>query len=108
MYWITGILGFLLIAAPYMFGYTDNSSAFWTSGILGGLTVAASAIEWLRRGTEKWEYWVAGLSGIAAISAPFLFRFDQITQALWTTVGVGVLLTIFAGTKVFSQESTNA
>lgn len=108
MFWITGILGFLLMVAPYVLGYADNSAAFWTSGILGLVTLGVSVLEWVRRGSERWEYWIAALAGITAVSAPFLFGFGEVTQALWTSIGIGVLLTIFAGTEIFSDEGTYA
>ncbi|CAN5180268.1 hypothetical protein BH09PAT1_BH09PAT1_7220 [soil metagenome] len=108
MYWITGILGFLLMVSPYFFGYADNSAAFWTSGIVGGITLIVSSIEWVRMGTEKWEYWTAAALGIIAVSAPFIFGFSHITQALWITIGVGVLLTIFAASELFSDENIYA
>ncbi len=108
MYWITGALGFLLVIAPYMLGFTDNSAAFWTSGILGGLTLIVSAVEWVRRGTDRFEYWIAALAGLATVSAPFVLRFDHIATALWTSLTVGILLTIFASAKIFSDQTRYA
>lgn len=106
MYWATGILGIVLLVAPYLFGYTSHTAAFWTSLALGGVVLVISVLEGVRRGQDMWEYWVATIAGIGAVVAPFIFRFDNITAAFWTTLGVGVLLAILSASKVFSGTNT--
>ena len=101
MYWITGFLGMVLLVAPYMFNYADNMPALWTSLILGALVLAISLAEGYLKDTGKWEYWTAAFLGLAAILAPFVFGFGNYAIAMWTTVIMGTLITVFAGTKLY-------
>jgi uncharacterized membrane protein len=101
MYWITGILGLALVAAPYVLGYSDNTTAMWTSVILGLVVVLVSIIEGVVRDPSKWEYWVAGIAGLLALIAPFALGFSSLATAMWFTVVVGALLLILDGYEIF-------
>ena len=101
MYWITGILGLTLAAAPFLFGYTENTNALWVSLFLGMTTMIVSLYEALGHTRDRWEYWVALIAGLTAAAAPFVFQFGAVTAALWTTIAVGVILTGVAATKLF-------
>lgn len=98
MYWITGILGLALIAAPYVLGYATNPTAVWTSLILGVAVVIVSAYKAFAHDMAKWEYWVAGLLGLAAIVLPFVLGFS--TQASAMLI-LGAAVAILAGYQVF-------
>jgi hypothetical protein len=102
MYWVTGILGLILVGAPWIFGYADTSAARWTSVLVGGATLVVSLIEAAKADRETWEYWAAGLLGLVAIVAPFVFGFSTYSNALWSSAGIGILITIFSGTKLFT------
>jgi uncharacterized membrane protein HdeD (DUF308 family) len=101
MYWVTGILGLTLAAAPFIFGYTNHTAVAWISLILGTTTAIVSLYEGLGHKTDRWEYWVAMVAGIVAVIAPFAFGFGAITAALWTTVAVGLLLAGASAAKLF-------
>lgn len=105
MYWVTGGLGLLLAVAPFLFGFTDNTNAMWSSVILGGVTVAVSIYEGLGHSRDRWEYWVALGAGLAAAAAPFALSVGPITAALWTTIGIGLLLMGSAATKLFNGKA---
>lgn len=100
MYWLTGIVGLFMIVAPYIFGYTQNTTALWTSVIAGLIVAGASVWEALARRKENWEYWVAAIVGILAIISPFVLGFVHITAATWTTVIAGAVVAILAGSQV--------
>lgn len=102
MYWITGILGLILAISPFLFGYSADSTALWTSVIIGGATLIVSLIEGSRADRDQWEYWAAGILGLVAIIAPFIFGFGRITSAMWTSIIVGALIVIFAGSRLFT------
>jgi hypothetical protein len=55
---------------------------------------------------DRWEYVVAALVGIAAISAPFVLGFSGIATAMWTSVAVGILLALTAGSKLYYDQSS--
>ena len=105
MYWITGILGIILMAAPYMLGYTENATAYWTSVSIGGIVALASIWEGFEMKKENWEYWVAVICGIFAIIAPFLLGYGWLMEAMWTSVVVGLLIALFAGSKLWSVNA---
>lgn len=99
MYWTTGILGVLFILAPFAFGYTNNSIAMWTSVLLGSTVALVSLLEAASGNQDRWEYGIAALVGIGAIVAPFALGYGNITQALWTSISIGVLLALTAGSR---------
>jgi hypothetical protein len=100
MYWVTGILGLLLALAPFMFGYSNNAVAMWTSLFIGGATMVVSIVEGVQADREKWEYWAALALGLIAVVSPFVLGFGEITTAMWSTVVLGVLIAVFAGSRL--------
>jgi uncharacterized membrane protein HdeD (DUF308 family) len=101
MYWFTGLLGIAMAVAPFVLGYQDSPMAMWTSIVLGVVVLAVSIYEGMDVKQAKWEWWVAGVAGILAIIAPFVFGFSTLVAALWTFVILGVVLVILAGYEVF-------
>jgi bacteriorhodopsin len=102
MYWVTGILGLILGAAPWMFGYSTNMVALWTSLIVGAATIIVSIVEAAQADRQQWEYWTAGVLGLIAIIAPFVFGFGNYANAMWSSVVLGILIAIFAGSRAFT------
>ncbi len=107
MYWITGIIGVLLVIAPFVLGFTANPTALWTSVILGAAVVIVSVIKALVQDAAQWEYWLIGLLGILAIIAPFVLGFSNLTRPEWTNIILGALAIIFSAYQVFyAHQST--
>lgn len=100
MYLLTGFLGLVAIVAPYIFGYSLDTTALWTSLIVGAILVIASVFEGIAADRERWEYWVVGAAGVGAILAPFVLGFSAITSALWTLVIIGIVTVLAAWTKL--------
>jgi bacteriorhodopsin len=101
MYWVTGIIGVLLVIAPFVLGFTANPAALWTSVILGAAVVIVSLIKGLVNDTAQWEYWLVGLFGLAAIVAPFVLGFSNNTRSEWTSIILGALAIIFSAYQIF-------
>lgn len=101
MYWFTGLLGLAMAIAPFVQGYQANPVAMWTSIVLGVVVFAASVMEAMDVKHAQWEWWVAGVAGILAVLAPFVFGFTAVTVALWTLLLLGVIIVILAGYEVF-------
>jgi len=97
---MTGILGFAFMTAPFTLGYTQNEPALWTSVLVGLATIAFSVMEGMRQGNESWEYWTVGTLGVIAVISPFVLGFTDLTIALWTSIVAGLLIALFAGTKL--------
>ena len=104
MYWVTGLLGVVLMVAPFMFGYSDNAMAVGTSLIVGLATLVVSFIEAAQADKEPWEYWTAVVLGLGAIAAPFVFGFNTQAVAMWTTIAGGILITLFAGSRLTTGQ----
>lgn len=102
MYWLIGMMGLLSLVSPILFGYMDNFAALWTSVGVGGILLAVSFLEGLADDKQMWEYWVAGLLGLLAIAAPYVFGFSAITAAVWTSVVIGLITVIASGAKLSS------
>ena len=106
MYWITALLGLAMGVAPWVFNYTDNTSAMWASIIIGAVIVLVSGYKAIVQDENQyWEYWLAGLAGIVAIAAPFVLNFTAIVAALWTSIAVGALVVLIAGYEVFVAQT---
>jgi|SRR5581483_9709540 len=106
MYWVTGVLGFVLAAAPFLFGYEADTTAMWTSLVIGGVVMLASVIEGIRNDTDRWEYWVAAILGVGAALAPFVFNFSNNTSAVTTSVILGFIIALVAGSKLTSKAES--
>lgn len=104
MYWATGFLGFAFAVAPFLFGYGNNPIAMWTSLILGALVMLISVFEGASEDKDRWEYWVGAIIGLGAIAAPFVLGFGQVIEAMWTSVGIGLLLALIAGSKLYTGQ----
>lgn len=105
MYWLTGLLGIVSAAAPFMLGYSQDITALWTSLGVGVVLIVASIFEGLAEDREAWEYWLAGIVGVAAIAAPFVLGFAGLAAALWTLVIVGLVAILVAGVKLFPGQT---
>ncbi|MCU0494034.1 MAG: SPW repeat protein [Chloroflexaceae bacterium] len=92
MFWVTGIFGLALIAAPFAFGYSTNPAALWSSVILGAIVTLVSGYKLLVNDRATWEDWAQIVAGVALLLMPFLFGFSVITAALWTCIIVGAAL----------------
>ncbi len=97
MYWITGLLGLLLIVAPFALNYTGNTGALWADIILGALVFIVSAYKAIVHDKVNWEYWAAGILGILAIIAPFALGLGTTTAALWATLILGLVVVVLSG-----------
>jgi hypothetical protein len=104
MYWLTGLIGLASVAAPYLFGYTDQSTAYWVSVGFGGVVLALSGYEWYSADKEDWEYLVIALLGVGVIIAPFVMGFAAHPTALWTSVIAGGAAIVASGARLFTER----
>jgi hypothetical protein len=104
MYWFTGLLGVLMVIAPWVLRFNDNTTALLTSIALGTILFLLATVEAYQKGNVMWEYWVAGLVGLLAIVAPFVLGFSSLTIALWSMIVLGGLALIASGYAVFTNR----
>lgn len=107
-YWAVGIVGILLVIAPFVLGYNDIDEALWTSIILGGVTAIVMIYKALAHDSANWQYWLAGIAGVLAILAPFILGFDNDDSALWSNIVLGVIIVLGAGYIGLSSRSQAA
>ena len=105
MYWITAFLGVVSIAAPFILGYSDTPMSMWTSLVIGFALTGASLFEWAAEGEQRWEYWVLGLAGVAAVIAPFILGLGLMSMSSWTMLVTGFIALGIAGIKLFQGKA---
>lgn len=96
MEWLIALLGLVLVAAPFVLGYQDQTTAMWTSIILGLVVAAVAGYKAIVNDKGRWEDWLAALAGLLAIVLPFVL-FSAETAAVWTGVVIGALVVLLAG-----------
>lgn len=94
----------MFMLAPFLLGYADNVPALWTGLFAGAMVLVMSLLEALRHERETWEYWVAAAMGLVAIAAPFVFGFSSHVPAFSTSVILGALIAIVAGSKIYTSQ----
>jgi general stress protein CsbA len=104
MYWLITILGVALIGAPFVFGYTSNTTAFWSSIILGAMIALASGYKAYAKDAGRWEDWVDVIAGIVAVLVPFVFGFSALATALWACVILGVAVVALSGYQLYTTS----
>ncbi len=104
MYRFMSILGLALAIAPFVLGYSADTTALLTSIILG-LAVALPAGYRAVTGDEaRWELWVVGTAGVLAMVAPFLVGFTSDGAAKWAHAYVGSVVGCVAWVELFIES----
>jgi hypothetical protein len=106
MYWITGIVGFILMVAPFIVGYTDVAPAFWSSIALGLVVAFVSGYKVAVKDIGKWEALVSLAAGVITILVPFGLSFSATREAMWTSIVLGAVITLLSGYQVLFEEPT--
>ena len=104
MYWLTGLMGLILAAAPFVFGFSNNPQALWTSLIVGSVLMVSAALEGWSDDKQTWEYWVMGVAGVGAIFAPFVLGFYGVYAAAWSLVIIGVVTVISVSARLLQSS----
>jgi SPW repeat-containing protein len=94
--WATMLLGIVLLATPFIFQTTAETTASWTAYVVGALLVGAGL--WLAS-TEEPDGVVETIPlvlGAALFVAPWALSFTSVTMAAWMAWIVGGLTVINA------------
>lgn len=54
------------------------------------------------KGGEKLMYWLTGLAGAILMAVPFILGFGSVASATWTTLIIGAVIAVLAGSKLWS------
>jgi|GEM_PF-1083184 len=104
LFWATGVVGVLLVIAPWVLGYSTDMVAFWSSLILGVLIVILSAIKGLAHDKSGWEYWVIGILGILSVVAPFILAYAQARRAELSDIILGIVALLLSAAAVLARQ----
>lgn len=90
---INAMLGFWLLASPWVIGYDDGSAAMW-SAVIAGLVLAALALGAVFI-PRAWEEWAQGGMGAWLIASPWALAFNErggpMLIAMWAGIAVVAL-----------------
>ncbi len=106
MYWIITALGGLLFIAPFVLGFSANAAALWTCIILGAVVAVAAGYQAVTKDDARWEFVVAGIAGVLAVLNPFILNFSNNATPTWTSVILGVIVTVLAGWNYYQSSET--
>ncbi len=106
MYWITALLGVVLVSTPFVLGFSDNQPALWTTELIGFTLIGASLLEWAAEGVQRWEYWVLAIAGATSLIAPIFIGFDLLSPSSLTMIICGVIAVGISGYKLFLGRTT--
>ena len=107
MFWITGILGLVLVLSPFALGFTDQGTALWTYVFLGVIVVIASMLgQFWTQITKSWLFWVNGVAGVVVFIAPFIFGGGVGTPQQWIGLVVGTALVVVSALALYQQQLT--
>lgn len=96
MSWTNGILGLLLLIAPFTFGYSGLRAAFWNSMVIGILIAAFSFWEAFNVESSGVSS-ILSVLGIWTIFAPYLLGYAAIRSAFWINLIIGLIVAVLAG-----------
>ena len=87
------LMGMVLIAAPWMLGFADNSAATWVPVLLGVGTIIYSLFTDYELGvfrgiSMRGHLWLDALSGIFLAASPWLFGFSDRVSTPHVVLGV--------------------
>ncbi|NTU85080.1 MAG: SPW repeat protein [Chloroflexales bacterium] len=105
MFWANMILGLALMAAPFALGYSTNPAALWGSLVVGAVIAIASGYKAYTKTAELWEDWVDIVAGVIAIVLPFLFGFNTLAVAMWTSIVLGIIVVAIAAYDLYAHRS---
>jgi hypothetical protein len=91
------LMGMVLIAAPWMLGFADNSAATWVPVLLGvGVIVYSLFTDYelgvFRGISMRGHLWLDALSGIFLASSPWLFGFSDYVSTPHVILGVAEVI----------------
>lgn len=104
--WLAALVGLWVLVTPFVLsGPIGTGTVFW-SNVVGGAIVAIFAAytaytlrstgsgEWL----HEWSGWLAAVVGLWVVISPFVLTGSvTASSVMWSNVGSGALIAVFAG-----------
>lgn len=104
------LVGALLIAAPWIFGFSDNEAATWVPVIIGASTIVYSLLTNYELGavpliSMPTHLGIDGLAGIVLLVSPWLFGFETVVWAPHVMVGIVEVMAALTTHRIPAAQS---
>lgn len=96
------VVGIVLIAAPWLFGFSDESRPTWTAVIIGAFLlvnelVTTSPSSPVHLVPMRAHIGIEVVTGLVLAASPWIFQFDDLDTKDWVPhVVVGILVIVYA------------
>jgi len=86
--------GSILVATPWLLGFTGETWASLNAWFSGGVVVLLALLALVR--AYNWEEWLSVIAGLWIAASPWLLWFDDVAPALWSHVIIGLCIVAFS------------
>ncbi|WP_341705364.1 SPW repeat protein [Ferrovibrio sp.] len=100
--WVNMILGALMVASPWLFGYAPLEGATMNAVIIGFLVFALSALSLTL--LDDWEAYISAGLGVWLILSPWLLGFALYDPARLAHLAIGILVVAVAVLEVWQSR----
>ena len=94
----TVVLGGILLVAPWLFGFRQETTASVNAWISGSVVILLSLLATLR--TLDWEEWLNAIAGLWIAGSPWLLWFDDVAPAFWAHLIIGLCIVGIAAVEL--------
>jgi hypothetical protein len=101
--WANTALGILMVASPWLLGYSALEGATMNAVIIGFLVAALSALALTL--LDRWEAWINAALGIWLVLSPWTLGFAIFEPARLSHLAIGIFVLAIAGAEVWQTRS---
>jgi uncharacterized membrane protein YccF (DUF307 family) len=99
------LLGFWLVMAPWILGYSEISVAVWNSLLIGIAVATLALIRIALPLRSELVSWITFLLGIWFVLSPFLLGFGEQMAPMWNNIIIGLLILTLASWAATTSRS---
>jgi len=92
------VLGGILVIAPWLLGFRNETWASWNAWLSGGVVVLLALLAVVR--INDWEEWLNVFAGLWIVGSPWLLFFDDVISARWSHVIIGGCIIAMAAVEL--------
>jgi hypothetical protein len=101
---VTLILGFWVLVAPFILGFSDQRGAVWNNVISGIIIMVVAGVR-IWGGVSSKVSWINAFMGIWLIISPWAAIFDSGSGFAWNQVIVGIIVAIASALSATASQS---
>jgi predicted membrane-bound dolichyl-phosphate-mannose-protein mannosyltransferase len=107
--WVNVFLGIWLIAAPFILGYSQETTAVSNDIVIGAIVAILAFMRAVAKEHDptrlNWISWINVIFGLWLIIGPFILGYSVITTAVSNDLIIGVLVVVFAGIRATGRKA---